>query len=248
MKVDEIDNNKVIEVLIQLQEINQELDVLKKEIIELEEETNVDSKKLESRQELMNVQEEKVKNLTIEFDEISLDIKVIKDKQKELAKKKKQVKTIKEFNAINNEIDDLNRKNALRENELLSKKEKVELYQSKLDNLQQQRDDILEKLDEKKSQLNDLIAERKTAIKKIEKEKAKIEKKVDENILEKFNRIYVNQDRKAIVPITDKICTGCYVQLPMQVEIDVKKNKTLILCPSCSRILYYKEEEETPLI
>ena len=35
-------------------------------------------------------------------------------------------------------------------------------------------------------------------------------------------------------------CSGCYMSIPPQVFVNVKKNESVITCPNCGRILYYK--------
>ncbi len=45
----------------------------------------------------------------------------------------------------------------------------------------------------------------------------------------------------AIAEARAESCSGCYMSIPPQVYVNVKKNESIITCPNCNRILYYKE-------
>ncbi|MDA8032253.1 MAG: C4-type zinc ribbon domain-containing protein, partial [Alphaproteobacteria bacterium] len=51
-----------------------------------------------------------------------------------------------------------------------------------------------------------------------------------------------HQYRIAVVSIENQICGGCYMKVPQQIEINVKKEEEIIFCPSCSRVLYIDKE------
>jgi predicted nucleic acid-binding Zn-ribbon protein len=46
----------------------------------------------------------------------------------------------------------------------------------------------------------------------------------------------------AVTRARDEICQGCNMHVPPQLFVELKKNKDIIQCPQCSRILYYAEE------
>jgi uncharacterized protein len=43
------------------------------------------------------------------------------------------------------------------------------------------------------------------------------------------------------VEARNESCSGCFMSIPPQLFVNVKKNTEIITCPHCSRILYYKE-------
>ena len=44
----------------------------------------------------------------------------------------------------------------------------------------------------------------------------------------------------ALAEARGEACSGCYMSIPPQVFVNVKKNENIITCPNCGRILYYK--------
>ena len=54
-------------------------------------------------------------------------------------------------------------------------------------------------------------------------------------VYEKLNR----RDRMVIVPITDGICAGCGMKIPISLVQSVKQGKDVLSCPNCARMLYF---------
>lgn len=63
--------------------------------------------------------------------------------------------------------------------------------------------------------------------------------------LKRYTMLLTKRDGLAVVPINDSVCQGCYMALPPQQVNEVRRADKLNLCPTCQRILYYKEPEET---
>ncbi|HMB01208.1 MAG TPA: C4-type zinc ribbon domain-containing protein [Spirochaetota bacterium] len=227
-----------IKLLLKLQEIYKNLDDNVKEIDNLKEDAAYEEKKYLSRQNQYKKHYPMLQQTQKEHDELKIDLEEIKNKIEELEEKKKKIKTIKEFKAINKEIDILNKKNTIKENDIMTKSEELEFKKEKVAKIKESLDEIKEVIENKKNDLDTLINERKDDINKFTKEKEKVEKKLDPSLVRTFKRIYSNKANLAVVPVEDNVCHGCYMKIPNQVEIHVKRNEQIVLCPSCSRILY----------
>jgi hypothetical protein len=55
--------------------------------------------------------------------------------------------------------------------------------------------------------------------------------------LERFRR------RPIVVPVRRSHCGGCQLRVPPQLESLLRRNRTLISCPHCHRLLYFPGEE-----
>ena len=67
--------------------------------------------------------------------------------------------------------------------------------------------------------------------------------KIDE-FLSLYQKIKQKRAEPIVVPVEDSCCQGCHVNIPPQLFNEVKKCKTIIKCPHCSRILYWKKNHE----
>jgi predicted nucleic acid-binding Zn-ribbon protein len=89
-------------------------------------------------------------------------------------------------------------------------------------------------LDEKQktldSRLNELMAER-----------AELSSKIDEDLLSRFERLFVSKGDAAIVGLEHEVCTGCHMKVTTQTAHRVRNGKEIVSCEQCGRILYAAE-------
>ncbi len=153
------------------------------------------------------------------------------------------VSSAKEYNALEKEIDQLRRKaeetreqlnhlhDAVEYNEksISEKEEKISVLKGEIRSAEQ----------EAKSQLSSLDGDLGLQIGVREKARESVTRPV----LRRYDFIRKRRGGKAIVPVTNSACTGCYMKLPPQLYIELQRGSKLITCPSCQRILFYASEE-----
>lgn len=125
------------------------------------------------------------------------------------------------------------------------KKEKMEL--NELEETLKRQEELIQQNEteyQKENKRNqEQLSERENELNNLEEQIKKITPGLSEEILFKFDRIIRNKEGKGIVPISDRICSGCHMQLPAQFTNDVRDGKEIQFCPYCSRILYYEESD-----
>jgi len=65
---------------------------------------------------------------------------------------------------------------------------------------------------------------------------------IDEEILDRYERLLKNKNGLAVVPIEHGVCMGCHMQMTMQTILSVKAEKEIITCSQCGRYLYTEED------
>jgi hypothetical protein len=65
------------------------------------------------------------------------------------------------------------------------------------------------------------------------------------NLLRRYLMIKEKRIGLAVVPIIGGTCSGCSMNIPPQVFNEVLTNEQIISCPSCSRILYVENKNDT---
>lgn len=59
-----------------------------------------------------------------------------------------------------------------------------------------------------------------------------------------YKRYYSKFSERAIVPVKNGVCTGCYVTIPpMRIDL-IRAMDTLEICENCGRILIWEEDSE----
>ena len=77
-------------------------------------------------------------------------------------------------------------------------------------------------------------------LEKLHAAREKCRAQVDPRDLRLFDRI-VKRHHRAIVPVEDRICLGCYVNLPTSISPPGGVQERLLTCENCGRILYWLE-------
>ena len=75
---------------------------------------------------------------------------------------------------------------------------------------------------------------------KLVKERNEFAGNIDKELLRHYEYIRESKGGQAVAGVEDDICGGCHIALRPQVINDVCKEQELIICDSCSRILYKK--------
>lgn len=158
-------------------------------------------------------------------------------------KKLPEVKNNKEYEAVLKEMDSL--KKSVYESELrfIELKESVEKYKSENEAVIQRLENCKKELESTSMQKNEENAEliQQLAQNKTEREAAT--KGVKKSILMKYDRIRGARQNLSVVRVDNETCTGCYIKIPPQLYVEVKKDKELLQCPNCQRFLYALPED-----
>jgi uncharacterized protein len=86
-------------------------------------------------------------------------------------------------------------------------------------------------LDEKSKALESRLQE-------LTKERAELATKIDEDLLDRFDRLFESKGDAAIVAVEHGICTGCHMKVTTATAVSVRAGKEIVSCEQCGRILY----------
>ena len=93
-------------------------------------------------------------------------------------------------------------------------------------------------------QVTDLEAKGKTLearLDELTKERAELASKIDEDVIDRFERLFASKGDAAVVALEHDVCTGCHMKITTQTAVRVKGGKEIVSCEQCGRILYYAE-------
>ena len=236
--------NQTLEQLIKLQEIDQRLLEIKDFMGDLPlmvaaQETEVAT--MESDNEGKQIRIIEIEKTMRQYEH------EIEDMNTQLVKYKDQlylVKSNKEYDSLNHEIDHIKGKISISETDLLNlidEKEKLEedikLNTGKLES-------VTESLSLNRIELKSAMAETQNEQEELENNRSKLFKNIEPIKLNAYERIRKGREGVGMVSIIEKACGGCFSQLPPQTVIEIKKNVDIIICPSCSIMLFWDGAEE----
>ena len=199
------------------------------------------------RQDLKNQQVAKEKEIQVIAAEIAVEenkITEIKDELKKLETKQGTIKKVEEFNALTQEMSTKERERIATEHktsDLIDKKNMEEEILNKI------KDSLVSSEESSKA----IEAEIKSTIKKLNEEGREIKtqrdelaKTADPEILKIYTRLLNNKKDRVLVPLENRVCSGCHITLTAQHENLIRRGERLVFCEHCSRILYWQQSED----
>jgi hypothetical protein len=138
----------------------------------------------------------------------------------------------------------------------------IERYQKEISGLEDQELELMEQADELKAKV--VAEEKQTAtakesivkqianldskeatlngrLQELRKEREDLAAKVDEDLLDRFSRLFASKGDAAVVALEHEFCTGCHMKVTPATSVRVKGGREIVSCEQCGRILYLAE-------
>lgn len=235
----EIELNTIYEAQkIEMKIIESEAKLLQapKKLQEMDAELNETRQRLEKQKTI-------IEELEKERNKKEKELETDKDKIKKLEAKLHEVKTNKEYQASLKEIEAAKSTNDKTEEDVLVLMDKAEDirkdYNSSLLHLKEREKET----ETERNQIEKEIQSMDKIITELKAARNKLLSVVNNNLKSIYMVLVEKRAGLAVVNVKGGVCLGCFMNIPPQLYIEVTKNKELIQCPSCNRILYFTDTE-----
>lgn len=236
---------KVLQKLVELQELDTRLDELIEKLGDLPETVKTLEIQIENEKEQNGIRKTSIEeNETL----IRSNSAKVEDLTQKITKYKEQlflVTTNREYDALTAEIEF--NETAIKEAEdqiLQSQEENERLTKSHEDSVKNV-DDMGNKLEEAKGSLAATQKETETEKAELEKKREVLVKLVPRNYYSVYQRVRKARNGLAVVPLMRDACSGCHNRVIPQKRVDIYKKNQVITCDFCGRFLFAAEEMET---
>lgn len=194
----------------------------------------------ESKESLEKLEREKqdlLRNKSRIEQEVSHNEELVKKAEQKLF----EIKTHKEYEALQKEISETKRRTSNLEDTLLEEMERIEkievLIASGREELNTKETEYGEKISDYKLKLEDL----KNLYEPKKEEKEKIASRIIPELMPIYEKI--RKRNGGVIALAKKeVCTGCNMRIPPQLFNEVLTLSRFIQCPNCQKILYTEEE------
>lgn len=230
-----------IEVLDTLQNVDMELSKIEAELDEYPKKISAFEEELkESREGLKNLKGER-QELIKKKSAIELELAQNEETIKKSEEKLFEIKTHKEYEALQKEIAETKRMNSDLEDNLLDQMEKTEKIESEISTIEQELEGKESEYKEKITGYREKLEELKTAHGPLAEKKEEIASKVSPDIMPIYEKLK-KRNGNVLALAKNEICTGCHMNIPPQLFNEVLTLSKIIQCPNCQKILYTEEE------
>lgn len=155
-----------------------------------------------------------------------------------------EIKNNKEYQALLKEIETMEQENKSIEDSILVLMEKIDAAAQGITAAEQHSREEEATLQAEQQQLEAEFAKIDEEMKGVEQARTEVVGKVQPAVLTQYQKLLASKAGVAIAEARAEACSGCYMSIPPQVFVNVKKNEHIITCPHCGRILFFKEAIE----
>jgi predicted nucleic acid-binding Zn-ribbon protein len=152
----------------------------------------------------------------------------------------KEIKTQKEYHALQKEIEQGKKLNAEREEDILRLISEIEERERSVAGKEEAFGVREEEYTRDKRDLEGEFSGLDKEFGSRKREWEELSKGIKPNILKVYQRVLEKRPDAAIVAARSGACTGCHMNLPPQLYNQIQKGNEMFQCPSCHRILYWE--------
>jgi predicted nucleic acid-binding Zn-ribbon protein len=154
-----------------------------------------------------------------------------------------EVKSNKEYQAVLKEIETLEQKNGVVEDQIISILEEIDAVKTLLSVKEQEFSGEKQAYEEDKRKTEEQIGSIESQLQSGQKQGEEIRGKIRKDLLKKYEIIKNVNHGLAVVSAWKETCNGCHMNIPPQLYNELLgSGDDLICCPNCRRIIYRREQ------
>jgi hypothetical protein len=233
--------NEQLTLLIQLQEIDAQIRTLQEQknripgqLAEIEQRVAAGKAGLDRAREALEAAQKSKRDR-------DRDLEAGGGKVEKLKGRTSEIKTNKEYTALLKEIETAEQENKTIEDDILRLMEGIDAAAAEIRNAEQRAVEEGAAVEAERRQLEESAAVVERGLAEAERARSEILPKVDSEVAAEYQRLLGPKGGKVVVETRNESCSGCFMSIPPQLFVNVKKNDQIMSCPHCHRILYYKE-------
>ena len=230
-----------IELLKRAQQVDSELYHSQLRLSEIPQERLTINQDLELEKNHLRSLETSLKNLQLKQKQKEGELAQKEANVRKLDGQSSQVKTNKEYSALQQEISSLKADNSILEEEIIKILDEVEAAEEEVRKEKERLKLIENDFQAKETELAEKEKSFLEAVARLKKERGAILAQVAPDMRNLYDLIVQKKQGLGLVKINGESCGACQLQLRPQLINDVRLGSSLIVCENCSRILYFEE-------
>ena len=228
-----------LEQLLILQDREQKIRQVQSEVRTLPQQRAQLEAQLKASTAAVDAAKQKAQQVEVEKKRLELDVGTRETSIARLRTQQYETRKNEEFRAIGNEIERYEKEIRGIEDqelELMEQADKLKVEVAEAEKQSASARDLVAR------QMADLEAKAKALDARLEeltKDRNEVAGRVDEDLLDRFGRLFKSKGDAAVVGLVHEVCTGCHMKVTTQTSHKVKSGRELTSCEQCGRILYW---------
>ncbi len=230
-----------LEQLLVLQDRDRKIRAIKNELrLAPQEKKELDAKLLSSSASLEAIKA-KGRELEVEKKKLEVEAQAKRDSIAKFRTQQFQTRKNEEFQALTNEIKHAEAEIQSLEDRELEIMEQAETLKGEIATADKTFSQTKSQIATRLTDVDAKVASIEKQLTELEADRASLAEKIDEDLLERYERLFASKGDAAIVALEHEVCMGCHMKITTQTAVRVKGEKEVVSCEQCGRLLYYSE-------
>ncbi len=237
----QINLEEQIKVLVELQGLDTQIFRLERELAEIPLEIKRLEDSFSENTKSLKALEEKIKLIQVKRKEKEIDLESREANIKKLQTQLYQLKTNKEYSAMQQEIERAKADKSNVEDEIIKLLDEIDAENKKGAGEKEALKDEEAKMNQEKSRLLEAASQKESQLASLTQTRSGAAERADKTMLSKYDKILKSKSGLAMAAVKGDACQGCYRVMPPQVINEIKMKQDIIFCGNCARMLYIEE-------
>lgn len=228
-----------IQQLVRLQELDQKISSLEKELERIPKEQDLARERLANDEAALAKAKSNLQQNEIATKNIDLDRKTRKDTIEKLKTQQFETKKNDEYTKLGEEVkryEDMVDELETQELELM---EKSDEFRAAIEEAKAALAKTQGLVDEEIAQLDARAATRRDEVASLKEQRAAAAAEVEEDLLADYTRLYKKREGNAVCKVSpERVCSSCHVQVISSTFAAAKSGETIAECDNCGSLLY----------
>jgi hypothetical protein len=227
-----------IEKLLTLQDRDQKLRAVLTEIAALPAEKAARDRELKAADDRLEAARGRQREIEVERKKLEMEVNARQDQIARYKNQQLETRKNEEFAALRHEIEVAEKAVTDLEDRELVLMEEAESLKPALASAQEAHATEKKKVESHMASLTARKENLQARQKELDSERPRFTAGIEEDLLDRYNRLFKSKNGFALVTVEHEVCTGCHMKVTHQTILEVKAEKEIIGCPQCGRILY----------
>ena len=225
--------------LIQLQQLETEIDTMRRRIAEIPALQEAMTTRLANQQAAVDTAKQQLADSQAARREIEKEVAAVQTRLSRYKDQLMEVKTNKEYQAMQHEIASAQDGIRAQEDTILERMEEAEALTATLKSAEAELKRQEAAISAERTVLEAEVGELQREADEKQGARASVAAQISAPALRLFEHVARQRKGQALAEARHGICTVCHVRLRPQIFNEVRRNESLIQCESCLRILYF---------
>lgn len=229
---------EAIEKLLALQDRDQKLRNLRLELLAVPNEIAAKQKLIADSAARLELARTRAKAIEVEKKSLQIDAATKRDQISRYKTQQLQTRKNEEYTALSHEIANAEKMISGIEDKELTLMEEADSLAPQIAHADKTHADEKIRLESQISLLQEKAGNVEVRIEEVQESRSVALEGIDEELLDRYERLFETKNARAVVAVEHDVCTGCHMKITAQTSLALRSDKSVISCPQCGRLLH----------